>query len=130
MNWKGKGRLVARRLMRIFAIRTILRSISFAGLLPSWIWKRLPVEGIFSVILPDGRSILYSATPNDVIARALFWRDLSNGESETIPIFYSLAKSAKSYPGYWGKHWLLYFACMRCQSNRSTNFYRGSSQSM
>lgn len=95
MNWRDKGRLAARRLMRISVLRTTLRRLSLAGYLPPWIWKRLPVEGLFPVILPDGRSFLYSATANDGIARALFWRGLADWESETIPVFYQLARSAQ-----------------------------------
>lgn len=66
-----------------------------AGLLPDAVWRRLPVEGIFRVNLPMGGSFLYSATPNDGIARALFWRDLKEWERETIPIFYRIAKYAR-----------------------------------
>lgn len=95
MNWRDKGRLVARRLMRISLLRATLRRLSLAGRLPPMVWKRLPVEGIFPVLLPDGRSFLYSATANDGIARALFWRGLADWECETIPVFYKLARSAQ-----------------------------------
>jgi FkbM family methyltransferase len=53
------------------------------------------VEVVFPVKLPDGRSFFYSATPNDVIARALYWRGLKDWESETIPVFYKMAQSAQ-----------------------------------
>lgn len=95
MDWKDKGRLIARRLTKFSTLRAILRKLSLAGFLPAAVWKRLPVEGVFPVILPDGRSFLYSATPNDVIARALFWRGLKAWESETIPVFFRLARSAQ-----------------------------------
>ncbi len=94
MNWKDKGRSIARQLMRISILRAALRMLSLAGFLPPAIWKRLPVEVVFPVKLPDGRSFLYSATPNDGIARALYWRGLEDWESETIPVFYRLAQSA------------------------------------
>jgi len=95
MDWKDKGRSIARQLMRISILREVLRMLSLAGFLPPPIWKRLPVEVVFPVKLPDGRSFLYSATPNDVIARALYWRGLEDWESETIPVFYRLAQSAE-----------------------------------
>jgi FkbM family methyltransferase len=80
--------------MRISPLRKVLRRLSLTGLLPPQIWKRLPVEGIFPVILPDGRSFFYFASANDGIARALYWRGLRYWESETIPVFYRLAQSA------------------------------------
>jgi FkbM family methyltransferase len=95
MNWKDKGRLFARKLMHLSLLREVLRRLSMAGFLPPAIWKRLPVEVVFPVKLPDGRSFLYSATPNDVIARALYWRGLKDWESETIPVFYKMAQSAQ-----------------------------------
>jgi len=81
--------------MRISILREVLRMLSLAGFLPSAIWKRLPVEVVFPVKLPDGRFFFYSATANDVIARALYWRGLRDWESETIPVFYRLAQSAE-----------------------------------
>ena len=95
MDWKDKGRSIARQLMRISILREVLRMLSLAGFLPSAIWKRLPVEVVFPVKLPDGRFFFYSATANDVIARALYWRGLRDWESETIPVFYRLAQSAE-----------------------------------
>jgi len=95
MDWRDKGRSIARQLMRISILRAALRTLSLAGFLPPAIWKRLPVEVVFPVKLPDGRSFLYSATPNDGIARALYWRGLEDWESETIPVFYRLAQSAE-----------------------------------
>ena len=95
MNWKDKGRLFARKLMHLSLLREALRRLSMAGFLPPAIWKRLPVEVVFPVKLPDGRSFFYSATPNDVIARALYWRGLKDWESETIPVFYKMAQSAQ-----------------------------------
>ena len=95
MNWRDEGRLIARRLMRIHPLRITLRRLSLAGFLPPQIWKRLPVEVVFPIVLPDGRSFLYSATANDVIARALYWRGLKDWESETIPVFYKLAQQAR-----------------------------------
>ncbi len=95
MDWKDKGRYVLQRMMRISALREPIRKLARTGVLPPAIWKRLPVEGIFSVVLPDGRSFLYSATANDGIARALYWRGLEHWESESIPVFYRLARSAR-----------------------------------
>jgi len=95
MNWKDKGRLFARKLMHLSLLREVLRRLSMAGFLPPAIWKRLPPEVVFPVKLPDGRSFFYSATPNDVIARALYWRGLKDWESETIPVFYKMAQSAQ-----------------------------------
>jgi len=94
MDWKDSGRKILHRMMRVPALRKSARRLAHAGFLPSWVWKRLPVEGVFPVVLPDGRSFLYSATANDVIARALYWRGLEEWESETIPVFYKLAQSA------------------------------------
>ncbi|MGB9899065.1 FkbM family methyltransferase, partial [Thermanaerothrix sp.] len=96
MNWLEGGRKIARELMRITPLREALRKLSLKGLLPSQVWKRLPVEVTFPIVLPDGRSFFYSATPNDVIARVLYWRGLQDWECETISCFYELAKSAQT----------------------------------
>jgi len=75
--------------------RSILLNISYANLLPKWAWKRLPVEGTFSVFLPDGKSFKYISIANDAIGRALFWRGLISYEPETIKVFYGIAQISK-----------------------------------
>jgi len=108
MNWKDKGRLFARKLMHLSLLREVLRRLSMAGFLPPAIWKRLPVEVVFPVKLPDGRSFFYSATLNDVIARALYWRGLKDWESETIPVFLQDGAIRSNCSGHWSKYGLLY----------------------
>jgi FkbM family methyltransferase len=90
---------VVRGLLRLILAKNPLLKVPFhrlahSGILPSCIWKRLPVEGTFRVMLPDGHSFMYSAIANDKIARALFWRGLKSWECETISIFTKLARKA------------------------------------
>ena len=93
-EWRGMVRSVLRQAMRFSILRQSLRRLTSVGLIPSYLWKRLPVEGVFSVSLVDGKSFLYYATPNDGIARSLYWRGIESWESETIPVFYTLAQNA------------------------------------
>jgi FkbM family methyltransferase len=64
------------------------------GIIPKYVWKRLPVETTLSLLLPDGNSFLYATTYNDAIGRALFWRQLSGFEPSTVKVFYHLAKKS------------------------------------
>jgi FkbM family methyltransferase len=57
---------------------------------------RLPVDLTFSVNLPDGNNLMYCSTPNDNIGRALYWKELTYWEAETIPVFYLIAKHSKT----------------------------------
>ena len=80
---------------KVKSIRLPLRFLSRSGLLPYYIYSRLTYEGIFVVRLEDGKSFKYSTSKDDVIGRILYWRALKSWESETIPVFYSLAKKAR-----------------------------------
>jgi len=64
------------------------------GMLPPSIWKRLPYEGVFDVVLPDGKRFKYNSVPEDGIGRLLYWGGIDLYESETIKVFYALAKDA------------------------------------
>ena len=77
-------------------IRSFLLRLSRAGLLPEGLWRRLPVDYIFPVPLPDGVSFVYCSIPSDNIGRALYWKGLTSWEAETIPVFYQLAKNART----------------------------------
>jgi FkbM family methyltransferase len=76
-------------------IRSCLRRLSGAGLLPEGLWRRLPVDCTFPVEISDDVSFLYCSIPSDTIGRALFWKGLTWWEAETIPVFYQLAKKSR-----------------------------------
>lgn len=75
--------------------RVALQIIARAGLLPPAVWRRLPVETVFLVSLPDGNAFRYSALPNDATGRALWWRGLKSWQPETLRIFHQLSKKAQ-----------------------------------
>ena len=90
------GRRFARVLTSSSIVRLPLRKFLMLGLLPSWIWKRLPVQDTFSVRIPRSttRDFQYTSTANDAIGRALFWRGCAAWEQETISIFLRLSTKA------------------------------------
>ena len=88
-----------RGLLRYLTSKAWIRSCFFwlsrAGLLPEGIWRRLPVDYIFPVTLPDGVFFMYHSFPSDNIGRALYWKGLASWEAETIPFFYQFAKNSR-----------------------------------
>ncbi|MDW8206689.1 MAG: FkbM family methyltransferase [Chloroherpetonaceae bacterium] len=92
MSPRALARSVLRAMMRPAVVRTPLRGLTTAGLVPSGLWKRLPVEATFPVSLPDGGTFQYVAVPSDDIGRALYWRGLSAWEPETVRVYYRLAR--------------------------------------
>jgi FkbM family methyltransferase len=94
---KKVGRRLARAVTAIALVRSTLCQLTRAGLVPGWLWKRLPVETTYSVSLSSGAQVRYTSHPNDVIGRALFWRGLAEWESETIRVFLELCPRAKRF---------------------------------
>lgn len=90
--YKIVGRRIARQIADWLVVRRALRVVSYTGLLPTAIWKRLPIEGSFSVWLPGGETFQYASIADDSIGRALYWRGTNAWETETIDIYYKLAK--------------------------------------
>lgn len=81
--------------MRQAPLRESVRVLAQAGIVPPGLWKRLPVETDFRVSLPGDSSFMYNAVAGDAIGRALFWQGIHNWESETLGIFYYLARDAR-----------------------------------
>ncbi len=76
-------------------IRVRLRRLSLYYGLPSFLWKRLPVNSNFIVSINDRVKFTYCSTSPDTIGRALYWKGLKSWEADTIPIYYSIAKDAR-----------------------------------
>lgn len=99
----AKRTLLGRRLASVLTssslVRLPLRELSRLGLLPSSLWKRLPVEGRFRVLIPTSpvRHFQYAATANDAIGRALFWRGCASWERETIRTFLKISTRATHF---------------------------------
>jgi FkbM family methyltransferase len=91
------GRRLARRLTEISSIRNGLRIVARAGALPAAVWQRLPVDGVFDVTLSERASIQYRAIPQDLIARALYWKGVEAWESATIRTFRKVVRTAESF---------------------------------
>lgn len=90
------GRSAAYLVTRHGVARTILRRLSHARLLPSSIWKRLPVEVDFDVSVPSGREFRYVSHTSDIIGRVIFWRGVEYFERDSVRVFCRLAKSART----------------------------------
>lgn len=65
-----------------------------AGIVPSPIWKRIPVEEVFQVNIGD-TFFRYASLSADDLGRALYWKGIVGYESETIAVFCSIAQQAR-----------------------------------
>lgn len=77
------------------AARVPLKAAARAGRLPKNIYLRLPVQETLTVCLPNGGTLQYAATRDDVIGRHLFWSGLKCWEAETTRMFFSLGCHAR-----------------------------------
>ncbi len=91
------GRRAARALTSHGTARSILRRVSEVGLLPESVWRRLPVDGVFTVSLGAGIEFRYSSNPGDGIGRALYWKGTASWEADTIPVFVELARRSTRF---------------------------------
>lgn len=67
-------------------LRQQIRRATMTGLMPRWVWARLPVRGTFETPTV-GRTFLYDGSADDAAARRLFWRGLAGDEGETLEVF-------------------------------------------
>lgn len=74
--------------------RAFVRPLSRAGLLPSALYRRFPVEGEFQTIINDNHSFMYCSAYEDAIGRGLFWRGAGGLEPETIAYITPFLKNA------------------------------------
>lgn len=58
--------------IKVLFIRMLLLSFSRIGILPTWIWYRLPIETTFHVIFSGGNSFKYCSVVSDSITRVLY----------------------------------------------------------
>lgn len=89
-----------RRLLKAVSHGPVTSSVAFqlsrSGLLPSAVWRRLPVRGEFDVRLDGGHSFRYSS--DDGLGRALFWKGMSAWcEATELRDFCRLAAHARRF---------------------------------
>jgi FkbM family methyltransferase len=120
-DYKTLGRRGAALLTRSGPLRALLRKLGQADLLPRSVWERLPIEGTFSVTLPQGETFQYNSVAGDYVGRALHWRGVSDWEAETLAAFYSAAQTAQ-YVLDIGAHTGVY-ALIACAANPSATVY-------
>lgn len=75
-------------------VRNSIRLLARVGLVPSFVWRRLPVDAFFSVDIEKGTSISYRSTRFDLIGRVLFWKGVEGFEPETIRLFRTVIRKA------------------------------------
>ena len=85
---------MARKATKGDEMRAAIRTLTRMRLVPSVLWRRLPVAGQFAVALPGGGHFFYSSVHGDQIGRALHWRGLDWWESETIGVWLRLVAGA------------------------------------
>jgi FkbM family methyltransferase len=89
------GRRAAARVSASALLRRWVRAASRSDVVPTAVWRRLPVDLTFQVDVSWGALFLYRATPNDAIGRALYWRGLAGHEPETVQPFLEVASTAR-----------------------------------
>ncbi len=94
---KQSARECLRIIMRADFLKKALRFLSMKNLLPEFIWRRLPVEGVFEVKVPGGARFNYCSTRHDAIGRSLFWKGIFCHEGETVAEFIRHIKDAKVF---------------------------------
>lgn len=83
--------------VRIPGAQTLIKTAIRAGLLPIAVSSRLQPLGSHWLTAPDGARFRYISDSTDQLARSLIWRGLGDWEETTIPVFYELARSARSF---------------------------------
>ena len=91
---KTLARSFLRKVNSYKAISRAALAMKNKGMLPPFIWRRLPYEGVFDVVLPDGKHFKYHSVPEDGIGRLLYWGGVELYECETVKAFYALAKDS------------------------------------
>ncbi len=90
-------RRVIRTASGIGPIRSSLRAVGRAGLMPESVSARLPVAATFDVVLKEGGSFRYCCILEDGVGRRLYWQGLEGWEPETIQVFLTLVRSARGF---------------------------------
>ena len=83
--------------MGIAALRGPVRAVVATGVVPWWVWVRLPVDFDFAVAAPGGGTFRYRGQAADGIGRALYWRGLRLWEHETFTVAAHLARRARDF---------------------------------
>lgn len=78
-------------------LRRFLRVLAHHGVLPAFLYKRLPVDGVFSVAVSPHRSFFYHSSVGDQIGRFLYWNGKGGGEPETFSYFQKCIEDAKTF---------------------------------
>ncbi len=75
--------------------RLPLLALSRMGLLPSFVWRRLWVDGDFVLELSTEHRFRYRSTYGDTIGNSLYWKGITSYEYETVAVFYELARQSR-----------------------------------
>lgn len=73
--------------------RGVVRNI---GLDDSFLVRHLPRVGVVRAVLPDGKRLRLWSRGDDGVANLVFWRGWAGYEPETTPLFYRLAREART----------------------------------
>jgi FkbM family methyltransferase len=99
-------------------ITRAVSAVTRTGLVPEFVWKRLPVDRTFFVPAEAGiGGFSYSADRADGIGRALFWRGITAWEQETVPVFYRYARQSRSIIDIGGNTGI--YSLIACAANPS-----------
>jgi FkbM family methyltransferase len=91
---KKAARFTLKRIVDAKWFREQLSDATRRGVIPESIWKWVPVDITFSVLLPDGSSFFYVGSSGDHIARRLFWGGLTHFDP-MWKLFYRIARQSE-----------------------------------
>jgi len=72
------------------------RASALTGRQPTFLVRHLPRSGLVKAELPDGQTLQLWSRGDDNIASPVFWSGYSAIEPETSPLFYRLARTART----------------------------------
>ena len=76
------------------ATSTVSAAFAMTGVRSEFVIKHLPRVGVVRRRLPNGRTLSLWSEGDDWVSCQVYWRGWDGYESETIPLFYSLASRA------------------------------------
>jgi FkbM family methyltransferase len=75
----------------------MFRELARRGIVPERLVWDMPLDPVFDVRVEGGQSFRYTGSKADVVARHLFWGELTRWESETWREFVPLARQARGF---------------------------------
>ncbi len=93
----GTAKRIRNTVVGIPGAQSLIKTAIRLKLLPNAVSSRLQPLGSHWLSAPDGIPFRYVSDPSDVLARSFVWRGFGTWEATTVPVFYELARSARTF---------------------------------